>query len=122
MKPARLTFLIAALFAASAVLGAAQTQQNGRSGESQGSLAEGMTINAQLKSSVDSKKVKPGDAVTAETTETVKSSDGRTILPKGTKLIGDMSRRLVHAQRAIASPCWEFSLKRQLRGMERKCR
>lgn len=92
MKPARLTFLIVALFAASAVLGVARTQQNGRSGESQGSLAEGMTINAQLKSSVDSKKVKPGDAVTAETTETVKSSDGRTILPKGTKLIGHVTQ------------------------------
>jgi hypothetical protein len=92
MKPAKLTLVIGALFAASALLAAVPTQQNGRSGESPGSLADGMTINAQLKSSVDSKKVKPGDAVTAETTETVKSSDGRTILPRGTKLIGQVTQ------------------------------
>ena len=51
-----------------------------------------MTINAELNSSLDSKKVKPGDPVTARATETVKSSDGRTILPKGAKLIGRITQ------------------------------
>jgi len=57
----------------------------------EGTLAPGMTINAELNSSVDSKKAKPGDPVTARATEAVKSSDGRTILPKGAKLVGKVT-------------------------------
>jgi hypothetical protein len=73
---------------------AAHAQQGAasRSGESQGSLAPGMPIYVQLKSSLDSKKAKNGDAVNAQTSEAVKSSDGRTILPKGTKLIGHIAQ------------------------------
>ena len=73
---------------------AAHAQQGaaGRSGESQGSLAPGMPIYADLKSGLDSKKAKNGDAVNAQTSEAVKSSDGRTILPKGTKLIGHVAQ------------------------------
>jgi hypothetical protein len=73
---------------------AAHAQQDaaGRSGESQGSLAPGMPIYAGLKSGLDSKKAKSGDAVNAQTSEAVKSSDGRTILPKGTKLIGHVAQ------------------------------
>jgi len=70
----------------------AQQGAGGRSGESQGSLAPGMPIYADLKSSLDSKKAKNGDAVNAQTSEAVKSSDGRTILPRGTKLIGHITQ------------------------------
>lgn len=85
--------LVGALFAACAAVQAAPAPQTTKSGESsEGSLASGMAINAMLKSSVDSKKVKSGDPVVAETTETVKSSDGRTILPKGTKLMGHITQ------------------------------
>jgi hypothetical protein len=44
-----------------------------------------------LNSSVDSKKAKPGEQVVAHTIEPVKSTDGRTILPQGTKLIGHVT-------------------------------
>jgi hypothetical protein len=73
---------------------AAHAQQGaaGSSGESQGSLAPGMPIYADLKSGLDSKKAKNGDAVNAQTSEAAKSSDGRTILPKGTKLIGHVAQ------------------------------
>jgi hypothetical protein len=51
-----------------------------------------MPIYADLKSGLDSKKAKNGDAVNAQTSEAAKSSDGRTILPKGTKLIGHVAQ------------------------------
>ncbi len=59
-----------------------------RSGHSEASLVGGTPINAELNSSIDSKKAKPGDAVIAHTTEVVKSADDRIILPKGTKVVG----------------------------------
>ena len=65
----------------------AQVSQN----EQGGSLAAGTALNAQLSQTIDSKKAKAGDAVTAQTTEAVKS-DGRVVIPKGTKLIGHVTR------------------------------
>jgi len=70
----------------------AQQGASGRSGESQGSLAPGIPIYADLKSSLDSKKAKNGDLVNAQTSEAVKSNDGRMILPRGTKLIGHITQ------------------------------
>src|SRR6267142_5878917 len=58
----------------------------------EGSLAGGTVLNATLNSSVDSKRAKPGEQITAHTTEAVKSTDGRMILPKGTKLIGHITQ------------------------------
>jgi len=81
-----------ALLAASVVTQGVPQGQNGRSGESQGSLAPGMTINATLKSSIDTKRVKPNDTVAAETSDKVKSADGRVILPKGAKLMGHVTQ------------------------------
>lgn len=57
----------------------------------QGSLAAGTAINAELDKSLDSKKAKAGDSVTARTTEAVKE-DGRVVLPKGSKLSGHVTR------------------------------
>jgi hypothetical protein len=68
-----------------------QTQTPSENTGTEGTLAPGMTINAELNSTLDSKKVKPGDPVTAKATEAVKSSDGRTILPKGAKLVGKVT-------------------------------
>jgi len=70
---------------------AAQAGQNGAS------LAGGTAMNAALTSSVDSKKAKPGDTVTAHTTQAVKS-DGKTVVPKGTKLIGHVTQASTRAQ------------------------
>jgi hypothetical protein len=52
----------------------------------------GTVIDAELTSSLDSKKVKPGDAVKARAASNLKSADGRTILPRGTNLIGHVTQ------------------------------
>jgi len=60
--------------------------------ETAASLATGTGIYAELNGGVDSKKAKAGDAVTLHTTEAVKSSGGRMILPKGTKVVGHVTQ------------------------------
>jgi hypothetical protein len=61
------------------------------------SLADGSPIVAELSSSVDSKKIKPGDAVTARTTADIRA-DGKTIIPKGTKLVGHVTEAAARAK------------------------
>src|SRR6266478_7942032 len=71
---------------------AAQAPTASENTGSEASLAGGTVLNATLNSSLDSKKAKPGEQITAHTTEAVKSTDGRVILPKGTKLIGHVTQ------------------------------
>ncbi len=71
---------------------AAQAPAPSENTSSEASLAGGTVLNATLNSSIDSKKAKPGEQITAHTTEAVKSADGRTILPNGTKLIGHVTQ------------------------------
>jgi hypothetical protein len=52
----------------------------------------GTIINAELTGSLDSKKLKAGDAVNARTVTDLKTNDGRTVLPKGTKIIGHVTQ------------------------------
>jgi hypothetical protein len=66
-------------------------------------LATGTGIYAELSGGVDSKKAKAGDAVTLHTTEAVKSSDDRVILPKGTKLVGHVTQSEAKSKGANAS-------------------
>jgi hypothetical protein len=61
------------------------------------SLADGSPIVAELSSSVDSKKIKQGDALTARTTADIRA-DGKTILPKGTKLVGHVTEAAARAK------------------------
>jgi hypothetical protein len=68
-----------------------QTNVGEKSQVAQGSLAAGTAINAELDKSLNSKKAKVGDAVTARTTEAVKE-DGKVVLPRGTKLTGRVTR------------------------------
>ena len=82
-------FAVAALWAAGA---AAQAPPPGETTSSEAALAGGTAINAVLNSSVDSKKAKPGEQITAHTVDAVKSPDGRTILPKGTKLVAHVTQ------------------------------
>jgi Bacterial conjugation TrbI-like protein len=89
MKSLVIVFLAGILCAASA---AAQSPPPSQAASSEASLAGGMVINAALNTSIDSKKAKPGEQITAHTTEAVKSNDGRTILPKGTKLVGHVTQ------------------------------
>jgi hypothetical protein len=56
------------------------------------SLAAGTAISAELINSLDSKKLKAGDEVKARTTDALKSTDGRTILPKGAQLTGHITQ------------------------------
>src|SRR5262245_31690780 len=56
-----------------------------------GPLAAGTAVRAELDKSLDSKKAKTGDEITARTTEAVKE-DGKVVLPKGTKLMGRVTR------------------------------
>lgn len=62
-----------------------------QAGNSSASLASGSTLNATLSAPVDSKKCKPGDPVTARSTEPAKS-DSKTVFPKGTKFVGHVTQ------------------------------
>jgi len=60
------------------------------SASTNGSLANGSTIQAVLSKPVDSRRCKEGDQVFARTTSDVKS-DGKVIIPKGSKLYGHVT-------------------------------
>ncbi len=53
-------------------------------------LAEGSTVNAVLSKSLDARNLKEGDQIVAKATQNVKS-EGKTIIPKGSKLIGHVT-------------------------------
>ena len=69
----------------------ASTSATAQNGQANASLANGSAFNAALSSPIDSKKCKPGDPVKARTTEPGKS-EGKTVLPKGSKLVGHVTR------------------------------
>ena len=71
--------------------GQASAGASANQNEQSASLAAGTAVNAQLSQTIDSKKAKAGEPVTAQTTDAVKS-DGKVIIPKGTKLIGHVTR------------------------------
>ena len=92
---------------ASAQAGQTQVQASGnasassaasaQNGQANASLASGTAFNAALSSPVDSKKSKPGDPVTARSTEAVKS-EGKTVIPKGSKLVGHVTQASARAK------------------------
>jgi hypothetical protein len=55
------------------------------------SLAAGTTFNTALVTSVDSRKAQAGSQVIARTTENLRA-EGKTVLPKGTKLVGHVTK------------------------------
>src|SRR5947209_14500117 len=73
------------------------TSASVQNGQVNGSLAAGTAFNAALSSPIDSKKCKPGDAVNARTTEAVKS-EGRTVIPKGSKVVGHVTQASARAK------------------------
>src|SRR5882757_739529 len=75
----------------------AATSASAQNGQANGSLAAGSAFNAALSSPIDSKKCKPGDEVTAHTTEAVKS-EGRTVIPKGSKVVGHVTQAAARAK------------------------
>jgi hypothetical protein len=72
------------------------TSASAQNGQANSSLASGTAFNATLSAPVDSKKCKPGDSVTARTTESVKS-EGKTMMPRGAKLIGHVTQAAARA-------------------------
>ena len=72
--------------------GAAASSAAAQTKQANAALANGSTFNAALNAPVDSKKCKPGDPVIAHTTEAKKSDDGKTVMPKGTKLVGHVTQ------------------------------
>jgi hypothetical protein len=76
--------------AASAPSASAQT-------EAMTTLPSGTALNAQLNSSVDSKKAKVGDKVEAHATEEIKFG-GKTIIPQGAKLEGHVMEATARAK------------------------
>src|SRR5713101_6705940 len=75
----------------------ATTSASAQNGQENASLASGTALNAALNSSIDSKKCKPGDPVNARTTEAVKS-EGKTVIPKGAKLVGHVTQASARAR------------------------
>jgi len=94
---ARFAMLVGAILAAG---GTVQAQTSGQTPATPNTSAQaeaktatlpsGTAMNAELNSSVDSRKVKAGEKVEAHTTEAVKY-DGKVIVPKGAKLEGHVT-------------------------------
>lgn len=85
--------LLGAILATSS---AALSQSGAQTGGNSSTIAGGTTLNAELSASVDSKKAKSGDKVTAQVTEAVKA-DGVTMIPKGAKLFGSVTEATARA-------------------------
>lgn len=75
----------------------ASSSASAQSNQANAGLSSGTVFNATLSSPVDSKKSKPGDAVIARTAESVKSG-GKTVLPKGTTLVGHITQASARAK------------------------
>jgi type IV secretory pathway VirB10-like protein len=69
----------------------ASTSASAQNGQANASLASGTAFNAALSKPIDSKKCKPGDTVTAQTTEAAKS-EGKVVIPKGSRLVGHVTQ------------------------------
>lgn len=83
----------AAASAASSNSASASASKQGTSAN----LASGTTMQAVLTHPVDAKKNKPGDTVTAKTTQDVKSN-GQVVIPKGSQLIGHVTQAQAKAK------------------------
>ena len=71
--------------------GSNSTSTSAQAGRNSATLDSGTTMNASLSHPVDAKKNKPGDQVTAKTTENVKSG-GHVVVPKGSTLRGHVTQ------------------------------
>jgi hypothetical protein len=74
----------------------ASSAVSAQNGQANAGLASGSAFNAALSSPIDSRKCKPGDPVNAKTTEAAKS-DGKTVIPKGAKLVGHVTQASARA-------------------------
>jgi hypothetical protein len=70
--------------------GNTSTATSAKAEQSSASLSNGTAVNATLSQPVDARKNKPGDQITAKTTQAAKS-EGNVVIPKGSKLIGHVT-------------------------------
>lgn len=70
--------------------GSNSTSANAQAGKNSAHVDNGTTMNAVLSRPVDAKKNKPGDEVTAKTTQNV-MSNGEVVIPKGSTLKGHVT-------------------------------
>ena len=75
----------------------AASAASAQNGQANASLASGTAFNAALSSPLDSKKCKSGDPVNAHTTEAAKS-EGKAVIPKGSKLVGHVTQASARAK------------------------
>ena len=66
-------------------------QAQAQAGGERASLATGTTVDAELSKSVDARKAKPGDEVTAKVRNDVRE-EGKVLLHRGTRLIGHVTQ------------------------------
>jgi hypothetical protein len=71
--------------------GSGSNSATAQAGRNSAGLESGTTMNAALEHPVDAKKNKPGDHVTAKTTDNVKSG-GQVVIPKGSRLEGHVTQ------------------------------
>src|SRR5499433_3908731 len=76
--------------------GNSSTNASAQGTQGSAALVDGTAFNATLDKPIDSKKSKAGEPVTAHTTEPVKSG-GKTIIPKGTKMMGHVTQASARA-------------------------
>ena len=69
---------------------ATSSSASAQAGQNSTNLSNGTTMNAALSQPVDAKKNKPGDPVTAKTTEAARS-EGKVVIPKGSRLVGHVT-------------------------------
>src|SRR5262249_31322647 len=72
------------------VAGSSSASGSAQAGQRSANLASGTSLNAELSQPVDAEENKPGDTITARTTETTKS-EGKVLIPKGTRLVGHVT-------------------------------
>jgi hypothetical protein len=89
-------------------------------GQAESSISAQAPINAILDSSIDSKKAKQGDAVKAHVAEAVKAPDNSTVLPKGAKLVGHITRSSARSKGDPESTLGIQFDKAELKGQQEK--
>jgi hypothetical protein len=82
--------------------GSDTTSASAQAGQNSASLNSGTTMNAVLTHPVDAKKNKPGDSVTAKTTESARSG-GEVIIPKGSTLVGHVTQAQARGRGEVQS-------------------
>jgi hypothetical protein len=83
-------------------IGAQSERENGASQQAAADLAGASEMNATLERSVDARRAKPGDEVTAKMNEDFTTQNGMTI-PRGSRLVGRVTEARPHARGEAAS-------------------